>query len=238
MLPCGIRPLTPALKQGQACLGSGTVFTDLLPARRPEATVGTWGIGAPRRIRCQGDRVSEFFIGQIMMAGFNFAPRSWAQCNGQLLPINQNQALFSLLGTQYGGNGTTNFALPDLRSRTPVGYASSVDPGWQPPAIQIGQAAGVENVTLLSSNLPAHTHAVNASTADGNNRIPSNRTFANSVNSGGAAIAPYAPSSGPLVPLSPQTLTPAGGNQPHPNLQPYTTINFCIALQGIFPSRN
>lgn len=182
--------------------------------------------------------MSEFFIGQVMMAGFNFAPKFWALANGQLLPINQNQALFSLLGTQYGGNGTTNFALPDLRSRTPVGYASSVDPSWQPPSVQIGQAAGVENVTLLPTNLPAHTHAVNASTSDGNNRIPSNRTFANSVNSGGAAIPLYGPSGGALVPLSPQTLAPAGGNQPHPNLQPYATINFCIALSGIYPSRN
>lgn len=172
------------------------------------------------------------------MAGFNFAPRFWALANGQLLPIAQNQALFSLLGTQYGGNGTTNFALPDLRSRTPVGYASSVDPSWQPPSVQIGQSAGVENVTLLSTNLPAHTHAVNASTADGNNRIPSARTFANSVNSAGSAIPLYGPSGGTLVPMAPQTVAPAGGNQPHPNLQPYSTINFCIALSGIFPSRN
>ncbi len=182
--------------------------------------------------------MSEYFLGQIMMAGFDFPPKGFAFSNGQLLPIAQNQALFSLLGTQYGGNGTTNFALPDLRSRTPVGYASSVDPSWQPPSVQIGQAAGVENVTLLPTNLPAHTHAVNASTSDGNNRIPSNRTFANSVNSGGAAIPLYGPSGGALVPLSPQTLAPAGGNQPHPNLQPYATINFCIALQGIYPSRN
>ena len=92
--------------------------------------------------------MSEKYLGQIMMAGFGFAPRFMAQCNGQLLAINQNQALFSLLGIQYGGNGTTNFALPDLRSRTPIGYASSVDPSWQPPSVQIGQASGVENVTL------------------------------------------------------------------------------------------
>ena len=182
--------------------------------------------------------MSEFFIGQVMMAGFNFAPKYWALANGQLLPINQNQALFSLLGTQYGGNGTTNFALPDLRSRTPIGYASSVDPSWQPPSVQIGQSAGVENVTLLSTHLPAHGHAVTAATADGNNRIPSNRVFANSVNSGGAAIPLYGPSGGAQVPLSPQTVAPNGGSQPHPNLQPYTTINFCIALSGIFPSRN
>ena len=181
--------------------------------------------------------MSEFFIGQIMMAGFNFAPKFWALANGQLLPINQNQALFSLLGTQYGGNGTTNFALPDLRSRTPIGYASSVDPSWQPPSVQIGQASGVENVTLLSTNLPSHTHSMNASTTPGDNRNPSTRVFATSTNTSNA-LNMYGPSTGALVPLNPQTLAPAGGNQPHPNLQPYTTINFCILLTGIFPSRN
>lgn len=182
--------------------------------------------------------MSEFFIGQIMMAGFNFAPRFWALSNGQLLPINQNQALFSLLGTQYGGNGTTNFALPDLRSRTPIGYASSVDPSWQPPSVQIGQASGIENVTLLSTNLPAHTHSVNASTTNGDNRIPSNRVYATCINGAGAPPALYSASSGPVVPMNPATVTPSGGNQPHPNLQPYSVINFCIALSGIFPSRN
>ena len=181
--------------------------------------------------------MSEFFIGQIMMSGFNFAPKFWALSNGQLLPINQNQALFSLLGTQYGGNGTTNFALPDLRSRTPIGYASSVDPSWQPPSVQIGQASGVENVTLLSTNMPSHTHSANASTTAGNNRNPSTRVYATSTNTAGAAML-YAPSSGPAVPLNPQTIPPAGGNQPHPNMQPYSVINFCIALSGIFPSRN
>lgn len=181
--------------------------------------------------------MSEFFIGQIMMAGFNFAPKFWALANGQLLPINQNQALFSLLGTQYGGNGTTNFALPDLRSRTPVGYASSVDPSWQPPIVDIGSAAGVENVTLLSSNLPAHSHSVNASTTTGNNRIPANRVYATTT-SASTAPAVYAPSTGALVPQNPSSVNPAGANQPHPNLQPYSVINFCIALSGIFPSRN
>ncbi len=176
--------------------------------------------------------MSEFFIGQIMMTGFNFAPKFWALCNGQLLPINQNQALFSLLGTQYGGNGTTNFALPDLRSRTPIGYASSVDPSWQPPAVQIGQASGVENVTLLSTNMPSHTHQLNATTTNGSTRNPNNAIYANTT----ASI--FAASSGPAIPLNPATVAPAGGNQPHPNLQPYSVINFCVALSGIFPSRN
>ncbi len=180
--------------------------------------------------------MSEFFIGQIMMAGFNFAPKFWALANGQLLPINQNQALFSLLGTQYGGNGTTNFALPDLRSRTPIGYASSVDPNWQPPSVQIGQSAGVENVTLLSTNLPSHAHTVNGTTTAGNNRSPAGRLFGASSSTGTPPNLYAAP--GTLVPENPQTVAPSGGNQPHPNLQPYSVINFCIALSGIFPSRN
>ena len=182
--------------------------------------------------------MSEFFIGQIMMAGFNFAPRFWALANGATLPISQNTALFSLLGTQFGGNGTTIFALPDLRSRTPIGYASSVDPSWQPPPVQIGQASGVENVTLLSTNLPSHTHAVNASTANGDNRSASGRVFATSTNAGSPPPNIYAASTGPLVPLNAQSVAPSGGNQPHPNLQPYSVINFCIALSGIYPSRN
>lgn len=182
--------------------------------------------------------MSEFFIGQIMMAGFGFAPRYWAQCNGQLLPINQNQALFSLLGTQYGGDGVTIFALPDLRSRTPVGYASSVDPGWQPPAVQIGQPGGLEAVTLLTSQLPGHTHALHATTGPSNGRLPNSRAYASTTNSAGAPPKVYGTSSGPQVPLAPQSVGTTGNGQGHPNLQPYTAINFCIALQGIFPSRN
>ena len=169
------------------------------------------------------------YIGEIRMFGFGRTPNGWQACDGSLLPIAQNQALFSLLGTQYGGNGITNFALPDLRSRTPVGYASSV---------QIGQSSGAENVTLLSTNLPSHTHSVNASTTAGDNRNPSTRVFATSTNtSPNAPVNMYAPSTGALVPLNAQTVSPTGGNQPHPNLQPYSVINFCIALSGIFPSR-
>lgn len=182
--------------------------------------------------------MSEFFIGQIMMSGYSFAPKSFAQCNGQILPIAQNQALFSLLGTQYGGNGTTTFALPDLRSRTPVGYAGSVDGGWQPPQLQIGQQAGVENVTLLPNNIPQHLHTVNASNAAGDNRNPSGRFFGTSTNSG-TALNIYAPAtSGTSVAMNPASVAPTGGTQPHPNIQPYCTINFCVALAGIFPSRS
>jgi microcystin-dependent protein len=176
--------------------------------------------------------MSEYFIGQIMTVGFGFAPKYFAQCNGQLLPIAQNQALFSLLGTQYGGNGVTNFALPDMRGRTPVGYDTSVDPGWQPPSVQIGEVAGVENVTLLTSNLPAHTHGVAATTTAGTTRNPRSNLYA------APNVSIYGPSSGTQIPLNQQTLSPTGGTQPHPNMQPYSCINFCIALQGIFPSRN
>ena len=176
--------------------------------------------------------MSEKYIGQVMMAGFNFAPRNSAFCNGQLFAINQNTALFSLLGTQYGGNGITTFALPDLRGRTPVGYASSVDPAWQPPSVQIAQSGGVENVTLLSTNLPAHTHTAMASTGAGVTRNPRNAVY------GTTTVPLHAPSTGTPVPLNPQTLAPAGGNQPHSNMQPYAVINFCIALAGIYPSRN
>jgi Microcystin-dependent protein len=181
--------------------------------------------------------MSEFFIGQIMLTGFVFAPKYFAQCNGQLLPVNQNQALFSLLGTRFGGNGTTNFALPDMRGRTPVGYGPSADPNWQPAVAPMGQAAGAEAVTLVTDNLPAHTHLMDCSSANGDNRAPSGRLFANNVASSGTARALYA-APGAMVPLAQSTVAKAGGDQPHPNLQPYTTINFCIALSGIFPSRS
>ena len=181
--------------------------------------------------------MSDSFIGHIKLFGFNFAPRSFGQCNGQILPIAQNAALFSLLGTTYGGNGQTTFALPDLRSRTPVGYASSVSSGWQPAQTQLGEIGGVENVTLLQNNVPVHSHNANASTTAGNNRIPSNRVYATSTNPT-TPLALYASSTGPLVSMAPQTVGSSGTNLPHSNIQPYTTINFCIALQGIFPSRN
>lgn len=176
--------------------------------------------------------MSNVYLGQIMMAGFNFAPKFFAQCSGQLIPISQNQALFSLLLTQFGGNGTTNFALPDLRGRSPIGYASSSDGGWDPPSVQMGQARGAESVTLLANNLPAHTHSVNATTAVANSRNPLNNSFAIE-----ATPALYA-LPGTVVPLNQKTIVEAGGNQAHPNMQPYSVINFCIALSGDFPSGN
>lgn len=179
--------------------------------------------------------MSDFFIGQIMLAGFNFAPRYFAQCNGQLLPINQNAALFSLLGTQYGGNGTTNFQLPDLRGRTPIAYASSVDGSWQPAPVSIGENGGAEAVTLTTNQIPAHTHAVQASTNAGNSRAPTGRLYATNTNTSTQPV--YAPGT-PNVQMTPSTVSTVGQNQPHPNMQPYGVVNFCIALAGIFPSRN
>ncbi|MBB5737669.1 microcystin-dependent protein [Xanthomonas arboricola] len=181
--------------------------------------------------------MSEFFVGQIMLTGFVFAPRYFAQCNGQLLPVNQNQALFSLLGTRFGGNGSTNFALPDMRGRTPIGFAPSADPNWQPSPQTLGQNGGAENVSLLPSNLPAHGHLLESTATAGNNRNPAGRSFANNASTSGPATPLYA-APGPLVALNPVTVGTAGGSQPHPNLQPYTTLNFCIALSGIFPSRS
>jgi len=169
--------------------------------------------------------MSDFFIGQINLFSFDFAPRFWAQCNGQLLPINQNAALFSLLGTFYGGNGTTTFALPDLRGRVPIGFDGS-NP--------VGTAAGVESVTLTSTNLPAHTHALAASTQVATRRPPPGRMLATDTSTNAEYYAPP----GAITPLSPNSLGSAGGTSAHENRQPYLAGNFCIALSGIFPSRN
>lgn len=163
------------------------------------------------------------FIAQIHMFSFAFAPRGWAQCNGQLLPINQNQALFSLLGTTYGGNGTTNFALPNLQGRTPLHFGTG--PGLSPRAL--GESSGQENVTLTAGQLPAHTHSVSANTAAPTLGTPAGNFWAqgNYSANGGSAMAAG-------------DVSNSGGNQPHPNLSPYLVVNFCIALVGIFPSRN
>lgn len=174
--------------------------------------------------------MTEVFLGQIMLTGFNFAPKGFALCNGQLLAIAQNQALFSLLGTMYGGNGTTNFALPNMQSRTPTGAGNSVDPGWNPSPYNQGETGGVENVTLLTTQMPGHNHLVNGTNVAGTGRNPTGGLYGTN----GSNI--FGPATGALVPL--QGVGPAGGNQPHPNMQPYTVINFVIALVGIYPSRN
>ncbi|RUW46372.1 microcystin-dependent protein [Mesorhizobium sp. M1A.F.Ca.ET.072.01.1.1] len=175
--------------------------------------------------------MAEVFLGQIMMTGFAFPPKGFAFCSGSLLAIAQNQALFSLLGTTYGGNGTTNFALPNLQSRTPVGFGASVDSAWQPSPYELGETGGAENVTLLTQQLPTHNHVGNATTTEGSGRSPTNALY------GATKNAIYGAPNGRVVTLAAPTVTSVGGNQPHPNIQPYETINFNIAINGIYPSR-
>ncbi|MBB6099989.1 microcystin-dependent protein [Deinobacterium chartae] len=165
--------------------------------------------------------MAEPFISEIRIFTFNFAPKGWATCNGQLLPINQNQALFSLLGTAYGGNGQTNFALPNLQGRVPVHAGEG---------LILGQSAGTESHTLNVSEIPEHVHLLSVSNANANQTIGTGNVLA--AFSGG-----YAPD-GPAAPLHPATISNAGGSQPHENRQPFLTLNFCIALQGIFPSQS
>ena len=175
--------------------------------------------------------MSEYFIGQIMLTGFNFAPKNFALCNGQLMPIQQNAALFSLLGTQYGGNGTTNFALPDLRGRVPVNSGVSTGAGYP-----MGEQGGTTSVTLNNANLPQHNHNMQGTTTAGAVKLPTNNLYGDTSGTGTDAL--YAPATGPQVVLASQSLGLTGGNQPHNNMQPYQVISFAIALSGIFPSRS
>lgn len=177
--------------------------------------------------------MSTFYIGEIRMMAFNFAPKYWAFCNGQLLPINQNTALFSLLGTYYGGNGVSNFALPDLRGRTALGYGN-VPNGQTYP---LGLTGGAENVTLTTAQMPAHTHLLAVSTLDGNTPSPAGAYLANVNRQGIGNLNAYADPSGAVVGLG-NTSQTAGSNTPHSNMQPYQAMNFFIALQGVYPSRN
>lgn len=172
--------------------------------------------------------MSDAFLGQVMLTAFGFAPKYWAQCNGQLLPVAQNSALFALLGTKFGGDGKTNFALPDLRSRTPVG---GFPPISGPQSYSMGQAAGAETVTLLPNQMPMHTHMAEATTAPGSTQQPAGNLLAGNT-------SPAYASQGPLIPLGGSPLSPAGGGQPHSNMQPFQTVNMNICLYGTFPPRN
>jgi microcystin-dependent protein len=168
--------------------------------------------------------MAEPFLSEIRLMSFNFAPKGWAMCNGQLLPINQNQALFSLLGTTYGGDGRVNFALPDLRGRAQMHVGGGHT---------LGEKGGEQAHTISLQELPTHTHVVNgSSTATGGSAAPTNRFL------GGANNAYAAVSAGQLTTLRPDAVTTIGGSQAHLNMQPYLTLTFCIALQGIFPSQN
>jgi microcystin-dependent protein len=165
--------------------------------------------------------MSQPFLGEIKLVSFNFPPKGWALANGQFLPINQNQALFSLLGTTYGGNGQTTFALPNLRGRVPISFGNGHT---------LGEAAGSTAVTLNIQQLPTHLHPLMASNDNGG-------TNTGSGNFLGQAVTTY---HGPttLTTLSPSSVTSYGGSQPHNNMMPYLVLNFIIALQGIFPSQN
>jgi len=170
------------------------------------------------------------FVAEIRIFPFNFAPKGWAFCDGQLLPLSQNTALFSLLGTTYGGDGKSNFALPDMQANTPM------HPG-QGPGLSLhdlGETGGSETVSLLESEIPSHSHGLMGSAVASSKPNPAGNALCR-VASG---ATPYlGPSGAPLSSFSPNALTPAGGDQPHNNLQPYLTLSFCIALQGVFPPR-
>jgi len=171
--------------------------------------------------------VADPFVAEIRIFPFNFAPKGWAWCDGQLLPLSQNTALFSLLGTTYGGDGKSNFALPNMQGNAPM------HPG-QGPGLSLhdlGEMGGSQTVTLLESEIPSHSHAVSVSLSDGTDQSPANEKLA-----GGVGIGQYA-APGALVQLSQNALPPAGGDQPHNNLMPYLTLNFNIALQGVYPPR-
>ncbi len=168
------------------------------------------------------------FVAEIRIFPFNFQPRGWAWCDGQLLPLSQNTALFSLLGTTYGGNGKSNFALPNLQGSAPM------HPG-QGPGLSLhdlGETGGSDTVTLLESEIPAHSHAMLTFNDVGEDRTPGT-TEAMARSTGGFLYG----TPGPIVSLASQALPPAGGGLAHNNLQPYLTFYFCIALQGVFPPR-
>ena len=177
------------------------------------------------------------FIGQIILVGFNFAPRNWAICNGQLLPIAQNTALFSILGTSYGGNGTTTFGLPDLRGRVPVGQGQG--PGLS--NYSLGEPSGQETITLTTAQIPAHNHTLSASSGIGDSTLPENNLVANPnllIDRGtsvqGNSFAPV----GNEVQMNAASISNQGINQAHENRQPYLGLNYVICLEGFFPSRS
>jgi microcystin-dependent protein len=171
------------------------------------------------------------FVAEVRIFAFNFAPRGWAFCNGQILPISQNTALFSLLGTFYGGNGQSTFALPNLQGNAAMHTGNDVGPGLSQHSL--GEEGGSETVTLLQSEIPQHTHILMAQTNPGQVKLPGPTTSL-ARSAGGFA---YLASPANLGTMAPQTIAPQGGDQPHNNMMQYLTLNFCIALQGVFPPR-
>jgi microcystin-dependent protein len=180
--------------------------------------------------------MSEPFLGEIRMVGWNFAANGWALCNGQLMPISQYQALFALLGTTYGGDGITTFALPNLQGRVPIHQGTGV--GLSP--YTIGQSSGSENITLLANQMPTHNHLMGVSNLPGTVSDPTNAILAQGNSGAGRSPVPVSNyvSTAAAGTLAPAAISSSGGNQPHSNIQPFLCINFIIALNGIFPSRN
>ena len=175
--------------------------------------------------------MSDPFYAEIRIFPFNFAPRGWAQCNGQLLPIASNTALFSLLGTFYGGDGKSTFALPDLQGAAPMhhGQGPGLSDRW------LGEEGGTEGVTLLGSQVPAHAHQYRGSGGDANSSKPGGALIGTDIDTDQWKTSAPA---GSLAQLHPAAISGGGGDQPHNNMQPYLTLNFCISLSGIFPQRN
>jgi microcystin-dependent protein len=167
--------------------------------------------------------LAEPFLSEIRIMSFGYPPKGWALCNGQLLPINQNQALFSLLGTTFGGDGRVNFALPDLRGRAPIHVGSGHT---------LGERGGEQSHTLAIAELPTHTHTLNGTSSDGTQAVPAGQELAKA-----APANPYHVSTN-LSAMNPASIANVGGSQAHLNMQPFLTLSFCIALQGIFPSPN
>jgi microcystin-dependent protein len=198
----------------------------IFPSMSKSETEAEFYLHADGTISEYMDKATDPFLGEIKIFAFNFAPKGWAQCNGQILPINLNQALFSLLGTQFGGDGRTNFALPDLRGRTPVGYGQTSGATWN-----MGHKPGVSTHTLDLSEIPPHSHALRYSKEPGN----ASQSAGNRLSGNSTGIPSWSPEiSGNIT----RDISMTGGSQPHNNMQPYLTLNFAIAMQGIFPSRN
>jgi microcystin-dependent protein len=167
------------------------------------------------------------FVAEIRIFGFNYAPTGWATCDGQLLPISQNTALFSLLGTTYGGNGKSNFALPDLRGAAPMCAGTGPDQEHY-----LGEMGGSSTYTLISTEIPVHSHSLSVSTRNSSEKDPTNQALAT-----GQGIGMYGANDQATTTLAPQSLSISGGSQPHNNMMPSLTFTFCIALQGVFPQR-